>query len=124
MNDQQREEMFKVWRDFQHIFKDGSAWKIEDNYYLQEAIEQWANEQPKGSVDIVGCDDSYHSSSDLVLFHHIWADDQGEKQWWGTTCVFIAQCDGQPPSEFHLYPRHAKALIDSLSNVWKVREWR
>ena len=120
-HERRSKEMNKVWHNFTKQFKEGNDWKY-SGFELMEKIERWADKQEKGSVDICGCDDSMFMCSDLVLVHHLWADQKTKKKnCWGTSVVLLTQ-DGQPPTEFFLYPGHAQGLIDSLSKVWKIRE--
>jgi len=124
MNDSQRNEMFEDWRAFQKEFFDleRHQWKpYDDSFHLMEEVERWVDKRNSKNVDLIGCDDSYHSNSDLILFHHIYTKNN-EKKCWGTTVLFLSQCAGDPPAEFFLYPGHAKALIDSLQKVWEIRE--
>ena len=121
--DQKTKEMHKVFHSFQKEFWDENRnWKL-DTDDLIEAIERWAKKQEPGNVDFCSCDDSYHMSSDLVMIHHIWTDQEKKKNWWGTTVILITQ-DGQAPAEFFLYPGHAKGLIDCLSKLYKIKEQR
>lgn len=122
--DHRNKEMFAVFRPFQKEFWDGNRnWKLDKNDLIN-AIEVWADKQEPGNVDLCGCDDSYHMSSDLVMIHHIWTESKTKKKhWWGTTVILITQ-DGQPPAEFFLYPGHAKGLIDCLGILYKIKEQR
>lgn len=119
MTPEQTEEMHRTWHSFQKEFKENGGWKYDDNDSLMDAICLWADKQDPINFSFVSCDDSYHTSSDLILIHHIWTEEV-TKHWWGTTVVFIAQCDGQPPAEFFLYPGHAKYLMNSLGKVMEL----
>jgi len=103
----------RVWHNFVRRFreKESGAWKYTDNADLQERVEKWAERYPK-DVRIVGCDDSYFSTSLLVLVEH-----QTAKSYMGTTVVFLSQCSGDPPAEFFLYPGHTQALLEALKDV-------
>lgn len=118
------DEMNKAWWDFVEKFKDDNRnWKYE-KYELMEKIEKWSEKQDPEVVVFSGCDDTMFMSSDLLLVHHIWTDQKTKKKnCWGTSVVLLTQ-DGQPPAEFFLYPGHTKGLIDSLQQVWKIRERR
>jgi len=122
MNDSQRDEVYEDWHAFQKEFFEDYRWKdYEDNYQLMEQVEIWIEKRNSENIDLIGCDDNYHSNSDLILFHHVYTDNE-EKKWWGTTVLFLAQCSGDPPAEFFLYPGHAKALINSLEKKYEIRE--
>jgi hypothetical protein len=130
-----------IWHDFQRRFyrtKFGRGWKKSKNgtlvrtkreylvpdsyaptherfrwygYDLMQRIEKWAAQFPH-DVRVVGCDDSYHSGSDLVLIEHRTRD-----QYMGTTVVYLPQCSGDPPAQFFLYPGHRDDLVCALQSV-------
>lgn len=118
-----RDEMFSSWRSFNKRFPNWKVPRSQEETLIADEIDQWVRDNKIENVEVLGCDDTHHTSSDLILFHHIWKD-KGKKKCWGTTVLFFAQCDGQPPTEFFLYPGHTKGLIDSLQRVWKIRERR
>ncbi len=101
----------KVWHDFVQRFGDSpKSWKCEGADF-QDRVEKWAEKYPN-DVRITTCDDSYFSTSLLVLIEHRTAN-----AYMGTTVVVIPQCSGDPPSQFFLYPGHALALIEALKDV-------
>ena len=117
-------EMNNTYWEFRKKFKDNNNCWIYEKYELIEKIEKWVEKQDREKVVFCSCDDSMFMSSDLLMFHHIWTDQKTKKKnCWGTSVVLLTQ-DGQPPTEFFLYPGHAQGLIDSLSKVWKIRERR
>jgi hypothetical protein len=74
-------------------------------------VARWAKKYPE-DVRIVGVDDSYYSGSDLVLIEH-----RGKVGYHGTTVIFIAQCSGDPPVRFFLYPSHRDSLMAALMAI-------
>lgn len=100
-----------VWHDFVKCFK------TKDNVYrwigypLMERVEKWAEKYP-GDVRVVGIDDSFFSTSDLVLVEH-----RTDRTYTGTTAVVIPQCSGEAPIEFFLYPRHRTGLLGALLSI-------
>lgn len=91
--------------------RDEYRWR---GYDLMERVAEWAKKWPD-DVRITGCDDSYHTSSDLVLIEH-----KSPDAYMGTTVIVITQNDGQPPAEFFLYPDDANGLIDTLKAIRTV----
>ena len=100
----------RVWHAVQEDLPDG--WDEERDQdakiALGEVFEKHAEIEP-GQVVSLGCDDSHHASSDLVLVTH-----EAKAKWMGVTVVMIPQCDGKPPAQFFLYPGHVDALVDAL----------
>lgn len=78
---------------------------------LSDAVEVWAKKYPN-DVRMVRCDDSFHSTSDLVLIEH-----KSKNYYMGTTAVYIPQCSGEDPIEFFLYPSHTNQLIKALQEI-------
>lgn len=78
-------------------------------------IEKFAKKHPK-EVVMLGCDDSYFCSSDIILATH-----ESAESFMGTTVLMFPQCDGRPPAEFFLYPQHLDALVKAL-RVLQQRE--
>lgn len=107
----------KVWREFVKKFRDGGAWNWE-GAELQSRVEQWAEKYPD-DVMVHGIDDSHFCSSDIVFVLH-----RVKKRLWGTTCVVITQCDGQPPCEFFMYPGHRFGIQNALVKMSKLKPWK
>lgn len=63
-------------------------------------------------VIVVGVDDDYHASSDLLLIPH-----ENDEQYWGTTVWYMPQCTGEAPIAFFLYEGHAKQLYTELGKI-------
>jgi len=68
-------------------------------------IRNYAKKNPK--IRIVGCDDSVHASSMIVLIPH---------PTMGITMMFVPQCTGVQ-NEMFLYPSHYKMLLDALNEM-------
>lgn len=103
LSDDDTRELHRVWRSFQQRFmKDGEF--LYSGAELMEKMEPWLEEQR--SVVVAPCDDSYHSSSDIVFIPHALPDGY----YWGTTVVIIPQCSGAPPLQMFLYPSHMAFL--------------
>jgi len=113
--DESPESMHYVWHKFEKHMEglQGIA--------AINAAYAFAKSHP-GSVRIVRCDDSYHANSDIVLVGH--EDGRpGREGYWGTSVLYIPQCDGRQPMEFFLYPNHAVGLKNALDEViWKAEE--
>lgn len=101
-------------RFVKRFMKDGDKFKL-TGYSLMCAVEKWAAQYP-GQVTVVGCDDSVHASSNLILIEHA-----SEVDYMGTTVLYIPQCTGEEPIEFFLYPGHRKELIKVLRSLGKKR---
>jgi len=109
--DIRRKEMFRPYHDFLKVFHDkDESWKW-TGWDLIERIERWMKKWP-GRVENYRCDDSYHASSDIYVFHHELRD-----YYWGTTFVYVPQCSGDPPAEWFFYDNHAKAFLKLLKSV-------
>lgn len=105
-----RERIYLVNDDFNRRFRcgrnnDGWRWTGWD---LIKRVEKWAEKYPK-DVYIAGCDDTYHTTSNIVLVLH-----RTGRRLWGTTVYVLTQCDGLPPKEFFLYSGHAHDLERAL----------
>lgn len=84
-------------------------WKLTDGFLIDE-IQEWGKEFPE-KVQLIHVDDSYHSSSLLVLI-----ESKNEKKFMGTTVYFIPQnAPLGPPSPFFLYPGASFALAAALT---------
>lgn len=71
-------------------------------------IAAFAKKHPK-QIFVLGCDDSWHANSDLILVTH-----EARDKWMGISVVMIPQCDGRPPAEFFLYPCDLDPLVERL----------
>lgn len=78
-------------------------------YALMKRIEKYVEEHPE--ILVVGVDDDYFASSDLVLIPH---NDKKTGSYFGTSVVYVPQCTGEAPVRFFLYPGHARCLVDAL----------
>lgn len=76
-------------------------------------ISNYAEKHPE-EVICLGCDDTAHASSDLILVTH-----EADEKFMGTTVLMFPQCDGRPPAEFFLYPGHLDALLEALQAIKK-----
>ena len=74
-------------------------------YEAMTKIRNYAKKNPE--IRIVGCDDSVHASSMIVLIPH---------PTMGITMMFIPQCTGVQ-NEMFLYPNHYKMLLDTLNEM-------
>jgi len=119
-----------LWHDFTKRFMLGQdTFNIEkygDKAGFGDAVCKWAEKHPE--VIVTGCDDSYFSSSDIILIPH---QSIGLKKpvmlcheeipagpyFMGTSVVIIPQCDNQQPFQFFLYPGHTEGLLRSLLKV-------
>jgi hypothetical protein len=99
------DDLHKVYHEFEGVLGDSIGFEA------MEKAEKFAKEYPD-SVRIVSVDDSYHSSSFLVLIDHM-----NKKKYWGTSVVFISQCAGRKPVEFFLYPEHLIDLKEALGEI-------
>lgn len=72
-------------------------------------VGRFAEDNP--NIRIVGCDDSHHCGSDIVLIPH-----EDNKKYWGTTVLFIPQCTNEK-NIFFLYPEHLDNLIEELKKI-------
>ena len=87
-------------------------------YQLSLAAEEWAKKFPR-HVRLVSCDDSHHSSSDLILVEHM-----AKRKYMGTTVVYIPQngpvgedlATGRYAS-FFLYGGHRWELMETLKQI-------
>jgi hypothetical protein len=104
-----------VWHEFARRFKhkDGFAYRW-IGYDLMMRVEKWAAKYPK-DVEIASIDDSYFTSSVLVLIEHKTA-----RSYMGTTVVVIPQCSGESPLEFFLYPCDRQGLLKALRKIAAV----
>ena len=80
-------------------------------YELMKRVRSWAVKHP--SVKLVVVDDSFFTSSLLVLIPH-----ENEYDYMGTTVVFIPQ--NGVPVEFFLYERHLQNLQLALKAISKL----
>jgi hypothetical protein len=104
-----------VWHDFESRFKDAKSQRYKmKGYDLITSVSKWAKKWPK-DVRLVGIDDSYFCSSDLLLVEHQTVDD-----YMGTSVVVLPQCTGEEPIEFFLYPGHLKSLLGALTAIQKA----
>lgn len=114
--------MHKVNRDFYRTFVEKGRtggpiqWKW-TGWELMHRIDEWAKKHPK---DVLrgGCDDSHHTSSDLIFILH-----RVGRRLWGTTVYYIPQVDGQTPVEFFLYPSQAFGLVRLLKKLETYAPW-
>lgn len=114
-----RNPIYRVNDEFTKNFRCGqhmNDWKW-DGYELMRRVEEWAKKRPK-DVFVAGIDDTYFSSSSLVLVLH-----RTGKRLWGISCYVLTQCDGIPPKEFFMYPGHAKTLRMALSVAEKFEAY-
>ena len=112
------EAMHKVTWDFRKTFlNEKSEWKYK-SYELMTRVRKWAKKHTK---DVIVCriDDSHNASSDLVFILH-----RIGRELWGTTCYTIAQCDGQPPNEWFMYPGHREGIQKALAEMAKYKRMR
>jgi len=84
--------------------------RFDDLAVLQERVTTWAEQYPE-DVHIVRCDDAMFASSILVLIDH-----RSKKEYFGTSVVYIPQCQGEP-ANFFLYPGDRRALLQALNKL-------
>lgn len=107
-----KNDVHRVYHQFAKKFKKDDKFLF-TGYDLMERAEKWAKKFP-GDVRIVGCDDSVHASSSLVLIEH-----RANTDYMGTTVVYVPQCTGESPIEFFLYPSHRSSLLKALHEIAK-----
>jgi hypothetical protein len=101
----------KLYHAFMKRFMDGTLTFKGQGYELSQRIERWAKHHPE--VKQVRCDDSYHAGSDLFLIPHA-----TDREYHGTTVVYVPQCTGEKPIEFFLYPvGHHEPLQRALADI-------
>jgi hypothetical protein len=115
-SDQRTNLMFKPWHAFCAKFtwadpkkSSGSKWRLQGWNFI-EAIESYIAHCP--TMELVGCDDSYHASSRILVVHHELPD-----YYWGTTFLYIPQCTGEPPIEFFFYDNHASEFLSVMKAI-------
>lgn len=81
---------------------------------LMGRVEEWAEKYPN-DVRVVGVDDDSYSSSCLVLIEH-----KTDREYMGTTVVYIPQCTGENPIRFFLYGHHRQHLATTLQQISKA----
>lgn len=96
--------------------KSPTEWKMR-GWDLIEALEEYTAKHPQ--IRTVRVDDSHFSNSDLLLIPHCYDSKRLGCSYMGTTAVFVAQCAGDPPVEFFLYPGHLRHLIETLQEIEK-----
>lgn len=115
----QGKALHALWRKVAQRFKkDEHEWK-DKGWDLIEDLEKFSAKYPQ--VRMVRVDDSSFSNSELVLVPHAYDTPKLGSYYMGTTVVFVAQCAGDPPVEFFLYPNHLRNLIETLQEVEKVQ---
>jgi len=98
-------------------FKNGPyKWK-EKGWDLIEKLEKFIAKRPQ--IRMARVDDSSFSNSELVFIPHTYDAPKLGCSYMGTTVVFVAQCTGDPPVEFFLYPSHLRNLIETLQAIEK-----
>ncbi len=111
------QDVHHTWHELAALLPDG--WQNETTQEgkaaIMKVVEDYATSHPD-HVYLSGVDDTYFTSSDLVLVTH-----EAEGRFMGTTVILVTQCDGQPPAQFFLYPGHADGLMQNLAHI-KVRE--
>jgi hypothetical protein len=109
----------KSWDTKIHDVSHAFAKKMGDKvgYDAMEVADKFAEKHPD-AVRVVGVDDDHFSSSSLVLIAH----EDPEYYFMGTSATFIAQCSGEKPIEFFLYPGHVEALIEALQHFKKMHD--
>ena len=107
------DDVHHVWHELQLALPDGWADECsqEGKIQIMDVIEEFATKYPD-QVLISGCDDTYFSTSQLVLVTH-----EARDAFMGTTVLLITQCDEQPPAQFFLYPGHADGMADALGII-------
>lgn len=101
-----------LWHKFCHKFGGPDEWKKE-GYDLSNSVTEWAIKRHP-EILVTRCDDTYFSSSDIVLIPH-----QNESEFMGTTFLYIPQNSGTPATGF-LYPNHIVGLIEALKRMLKL----
>ena len=105
----------RTWHAFCRKFggSPDKKWKLM-GYDFMCAVDRWAQKWPE--IQVVTVDDNYHTTSYLVLVPHY---DKQQKDYWGTTCVYIPQCSGEDPIDFFLYPSHLDGLREGFERMRK-----
>jgi len=96
--------------------KDQHEWK-EKGWDLIEKLEKFAVKHPQ--IRMARVDDASFTNSELVFIPHTYDSPKLGCAYMGTTVVFVAQCAGDPPVEFFLYPSHLRNLIEMLQSIEK-----
>jgi len=106
----------RCWHSFmskfmhKDVYDPRTKWKLRGNDLIY-GIEAWAVKWPN-DVHLVWMDDSYFASSLLCLIEH-----KNKDEFMGTSMVFVAQCSGDPPVDFFMYPDHQRQLTEALCLV-------
>lgn len=104
-----------LWHQLAKRFKKTpKEWKMQ-GWDLIEALEEYTAKRPQ--IRTVRVDDSHFSNSDLLLIPHSYDSKKLGCAYMGTTALFIAQCAGDAPVEFFLYPNHLRHLIETLQGI-------
>jgi len=99
-------------------------------YDMMLAAERWEKKHPD-RIMVARVDDSHFSSSSLVFLTNedpkhppdpFKDQSKTEPYWMGTTVYYVAQCSGDKPVPFFLYPNHVDGLIDVLKKIKKRQE--
>jgi hypothetical protein len=112
----QGKALHALWHSVAKRFKRDHEWK-ERGWDLIEKLEKFSARRPQ--IRMVRVDDSSFSNSELVLVPHTYDTSKLGCTYMGTTVVFVAQCAGDPPVEFFLYPNHLRNLIETLQEIEK-----
>ena len=105
-----------VFHKFQRRFSDNSLTGYRwSGYELMRRVDKYIDKNPE--ILSVGVDDSYHSGSSVYLIPH-----ESEKEYWGTTALYVPQCSGEAPIEFFMYPGHLDGMLAALKALKKRQD--
>jgi len=68
-------------------------------------------------IKYVHVDDAVHANSDLWLVLHYCDDPRWGFEYWGTSAIYVGQCDAMPLSEFFFYPRDMKMMLKAAKEI-------
>lgn len=112
----QSKALHTLWHGLAKEFTENYEWKLK-GWDLIEELEKYKVEHPR--VRMVRVDDSVHSNSELVLVPHSYDTPKLGSHYMGTTVLYVAQCAGDLPVSFFLYPGHLRNLIENLQEIEK-----
>jgi hypothetical protein len=105
--------MHALWHDLAKKFTKNHEWKL-SGWDLIEELEKYQVDNPQ--VRLVRVDDSAHMNSTLALVPHSYDTPKLGSYYWGTTVLYVPQCN-EPPATFFLYPGHLRKLIENLQAI-------
>lgn len=108
-------KLHTLWHSFTKRFynKEGTAY-LYRGFDFMERVQRFA--QRHEEIILIGCDDSNHTSSLIVLIPH-----QHEGEYWGTTVVCIPQTGGDPIDLF-FYDHNVNDMLVALRAIKQAHQ--